>query len=54
MENKEGNLAGQMDSDIEMSSLAQEVHVQDERCQSAQKDISDVNNKSSDSTDKEI
>ncbi len=30
MENKEGNLAGQMDSDIEMSSLAQEVHVQDE------------------------
>ncbi len=30
MEKKEGNLAGQMDSDIEMSSLAQEVHVQDE------------------------
>ncbi|XP_058632825.1 trichohyalin-like [Onychostoma macrolepis] len=30
MENKEANLAGQMDSDIEMSSLAQEVHVQEE------------------------
>lgn len=30
MENKEENLAGQMDSDIEMSSLAQEVHVQEE------------------------
>ncbi len=30
MENKEANLAGQMDSDIEMSSFAQEVHVQEE------------------------
>uniref|UniRef100_A0A8C1ZFP3 Uncharacterized protein n=1 Tax=Cyprinus carpio TaxID=7962 RepID=A0A8C1ZFP3_CYPCA len=30
IENKEANLAGQLDSDIEMSSLAQEVYVQEE------------------------